>query len=34
MTLRDRFEINGNNMELIGNILSNIRRVSETSERF
>jgi hypothetical protein len=32
--LRDRFGINGNHMELTENVLSNVGRVSETSERF
>jgi hypothetical protein len=34
MILRDQFRINGNHMELIENVLSNIGRVPETSERF
>jgi hypothetical protein len=34
MALRDRFRINGNHMELTGNVPSNIGRVPETSERF
>jgi hypothetical protein len=33
-TLRDRFRINGNHMELTKNVSSNIGRVLETSERF
>jgi hypothetical protein len=32
--LRDRFGINGNHKELSRNVLSNIGRVPETSERF
>jgi hypothetical protein len=34
MTLRDRFGINKNHMELTGKVSSNIGRVLETSERF